>query len=238
MAKVWADSQHGGTELLMLLALADFSDDDGFCYPSVAKLAAKCRTTPRHANRLIAGLVTSGELEVRGGNGPAVQGGHLNLYRVRLEALIPQKEVTATSGLLGVTDMSGLTPKAERDDVYVPKGVTCTSVKPSLTIKEPSLVKSSRPKKQSRLPDNFQPNTTGTALAEKNGLNLEGELNAFKNHHTSKGSLFLDWQAAWRTWVGNAVKFNANSSKRTGSSRHTGFDQPNYYGDPQDGIPD
>lgn len=105
------------------------------------------------------------------------------------------------------------------------------------TVRKP--VKPKKPiKKQSRLPENFEPNSTGCGLIESNGLNLSNELEAFKNHHTSKGSLFLDWQAAWRTWVGNAVKFNANSTKRTSSSRHTGFDKPGYYGDLQDGIPD
>lgn len=32
---------------------------------------------------------------------------------------------------------------------------------------------------------------------------------AFKNHHQAKGSVFADWDAAWRTWVNNQVAFNA-----------------------------
>jgi DNA-binding transcriptional ArsR family regulator len=31
---------------------------------------------------------------------------------------------------------------------------------------------------------------------------------AFKNHHAAKGSVMLDWDAAWRTWVGNEIKFS------------------------------
>ena len=31
----------------------------------------------------------------------------------------------------------------------------------------------------------------------------------FKNHHAAKGTVMLDWDAAWRTWVGNEIKFNA-----------------------------
>lgn len=46
MARVWDQSQHSGSELLMLLALADFADDDGNSYPAVPTLAAKCRMTP------------------------------------------------------------------------------------------------------------------------------------------------------------------------------------------------
>lgn len=29
----------------------------------------------------------------------------------------------------------------------------------------------------------------------------------FINHHTAKGSVMACWDAAWRTWYGNAVKF-------------------------------
>lgn len=78
MARVWADSKHAGSELLMLLAIADFADDDGNAYPAVPTLAAKCRTTPRHANRLLSALRASGELEVRINEGPR----GTNRYRV------------------------------------------------------------------------------------------------------------------------------------------------------------
>lgn len=43
MSKVWECSQHSGSNLLMLLAVADFSDDDGMAFPAVEKLAKKCR---------------------------------------------------------------------------------------------------------------------------------------------------------------------------------------------------
>lgn len=43
MAKVWELSANRGNDLLMLLAIADFADDDGNAYPSVQTLAHKCR---------------------------------------------------------------------------------------------------------------------------------------------------------------------------------------------------
>jgi hypothetical protein len=42
---------------------------------------------------------------------------------------------------------------------------------------------------------------------------------AFKNHHIAKGSIFADWDAAWRTWVDNEVKFSA---QRSGTRRMAG----------------
>lgn len=32
---------------------------------------------------------------------------------------------------------------------------------------------------------------------------------AFKNHHGAVGSIFSDWDAAWRKWIDNEIKFNA-----------------------------
>ncbi len=44
----------------------------------------------------------------------------------------------------------------------------------------------------------------------------ESEHERFVNHHVAKGSLMADWEHAWRTWVGNAVRFAAeNAEKRS-----------------------
>jgi hypothetical protein len=80
MSRVWSDSQHAGSELLMLLAIADFADDDGNAYPSVAALARKCRMQPRNANYVLVALQKSGELEVRVNEGPR----GTNRYRIKL----------------------------------------------------------------------------------------------------------------------------------------------------------
>jgi hypothetical protein len=63
MARVWEHSQQTGTHLLMMLAIADFADDDGRAYPSVNTLAKKCRMKPRNANVILAALRASGELK-------------------------------------------------------------------------------------------------------------------------------------------------------------------------------
>lgn len=80
MAKVWEFSQHKGNDLLMLLAIADFADDDGKAYPSVNTLAEKCRMQGRGANKVLAALRASGELEIRQNEGPK----GTNLYRIVL----------------------------------------------------------------------------------------------------------------------------------------------------------
>lgn len=69
MARVWEESQHKGSTLLLLLAIADHANDDGICWPSVETLAAKARVKPRQAQNLLTQLETSGELVVRRGHG-------------------------------------------------------------------------------------------------------------------------------------------------------------------------
>jgi hypothetical protein len=85
MTEVWKKSVHSGTNLLMMIALADHSDDDGNSYPAVASLARKCRMQPRNANYILRALANSGELRILVNEGPR----GTNRYRIMLNALGP-----------------------------------------------------------------------------------------------------------------------------------------------------
>lgn len=79
MSAVWATSALGGTELLLLLAIADFTNQDGIAYPSVATLAKKIRMGERNTQYLLKKLVMSGELEIERNAGPR----GCNVFRVK-----------------------------------------------------------------------------------------------------------------------------------------------------------
>lgn len=64
MAKVWEFYPGGGTELLALLALADWSDDDGRCFPSINSIANKIRLKERQAQRAVNKLINDGFVKV------------------------------------------------------------------------------------------------------------------------------------------------------------------------------
>ena len=64
MSAVWEHSQQEGNSLLLLLAIADACNDQGFCWPSIATIAHKIRRSPRSVQRLIAGITATGELQV------------------------------------------------------------------------------------------------------------------------------------------------------------------------------
>lgn len=66
---VWARSESRNGARLVMLALADRADDDGFCWPSIDDLAERTRLSPRAVQKGIAALVKDGELKVENGGG-------------------------------------------------------------------------------------------------------------------------------------------------------------------------
>lgn len=72
-------------------------------------------------------------------------------------------------------------------------------------------------KRGSEIPESFCPNEKGTKYALDRGLLIGEQMDAFTNYHLAKGSVFKDWQAAWRTWCDKAVQFG-KSSKSNGES--------------------
>lgn len=64
MNTVWKESQASGSELLLLLAIADNANDDGVAWPGQKYLAHKIRMSYRSVRRLADKLVEMGELAV------------------------------------------------------------------------------------------------------------------------------------------------------------------------------
>ncbi len=62
MSQVWHHAEVEGAELLVLLALADFAGDDGWCWPSMTTIAKKSRMTERGARGIVRRLETKGLL--------------------------------------------------------------------------------------------------------------------------------------------------------------------------------
>ena len=64
MARVWAESKAEGGSLLVMLALADWCNEDGMCWPSIPKLAEKARLSERQTQYVLRGLESQGEISV------------------------------------------------------------------------------------------------------------------------------------------------------------------------------
>lgn len=62
-----------------------------------------------------------------------------------------------------------------------------------------------------QLPSDWQPNEGHRTFAAENRLNLDAEAEQFADHHRAKGSTMKDWDAAFRTWLRNAVKWRKDA---------------------------
>jgi hypothetical protein len=67
------------------------------------------------------------------------------------------------------------------------------------------------------MPPDWAPRSDELALAKTLGVDPTRELAAFRDHHDARGSRFVDWNAAFRTWLRNAVKFNRAGPLRSPS---------------------
>lgn len=137
---VWEHSKHSGTELVAMLAIADFSSDEGTAYPSVATLARKTRMKARNMRYILGRLVTSGELTVMLNAGPR----GCNVFRITikppLQSLAPLQE-SAPLQSIAVTPASACREPLQS-----------IAPEPSLNRKEPSFSSRSLSLKQKRKP--------------------------------------------------------------------------------------
>ena len=133
MAAVWKGSAHSGSSLLMLLAIADFSDDEGQAFPAVSTLAEKTCMKPRNASYVLSDLQAGGELDIRiaaGRNGT-------NLYRIRLDRLHGLHPVAGVQPSAGLQSVAGLHHSARRAATQCSTPLHPSADKPSLNHQEP-----------------------------------------------------------------------------------------------------
>ena len=210
-------SIHSGTELLMLVVLADYSDDNGNSYPGVASIARKCRMGPRNANYILKALQDSGELRVLKNEGPK----GTNRYRIMLALLGVAKPLQSSAPLKGSAPLQHSSPTPA---TQFPKPLQPIADEPSLNRHEPSdtcLITKLKKRKPQTLAEFLADCRTSGAkaipaddqifkYAETIGLQ-EGMLKAcwseFKIAHIDKPKTYSDWRAAFRHSVrGNWYK--------------------------------
>lgn len=96
MSQIWERAPYSGGELLVLLALADWSDDAGWCWPSVSKIAAKSRLSERQVGRILARLCAAGVLSSERGGGRGRPSGY-QMHPGKMAA--PARKVPPVSGV-------------------------------------------------------------------------------------------------------------------------------------------
>lgn len=205
MTAVWAGSKQAGTDLLMMLALADFSDDQGNSFPSVATLASKCRMSTRNANYILGRLQQAGELEIHLNQGWKGS----NRYRIKLEGMKSASGVGVQSPA-GVQPASPLKPASSTPEAgfldpcnglpQTPEaGCTQYVNEPSLNRQEPKRVRGKRASRSPETPlaDDFAISARVRDWAKEKGYgDLEAHFEAFVGKAKAKGYTYVDWDEA------------------------------------------
>ena len=81
---VWQASQHRGSDLLVLLALADSANDQGVAWPAIPSIAHKARISERQAKRILAHLEADRVISIERGSGRT----HASRYSINLDRLM------------------------------------------------------------------------------------------------------------------------------------------------------
>lgn len=128
MTWIWDNSEAQGTELLCLLALADYANDEGECYPGIKRLAHRCRVGERAIQKVLRKLEEAGEVETITGKGVHTKTGVTNRYR-----LIKYAEGVNAGTPLDCKGVNARTPlKDEGVNVGTPLGVNVGTPDPSV----------------------------------------------------------------------------------------------------------
>lgn len=205
MSQVWNMEIDDSTAKLTLMALADFSDDEGYCYPSYEVLAKKISKSKRTAIRAVEKLTELGFLQkekrkLKDGTSSA------NLYKILSENdRVTQTHPRVTNEKERVTSMTLPsdtydTPRVTSMSLGSDKGVTpiniTTNRTVSRTIKEPSI--NPLPPKGVSLPDFIDPNLWQEYLTYK------------KERREKLSSKGIEMKfSEWAKWANEGIDVNA-----------------------------
>jgi hypothetical protein len=212
-AVAWAIEVRVGDPILknLLMAICHHADRETWsCWPSQDLLAYETEVSKRTIQRKLEELEERGFLRIE--------------KRRNQDGTQANSRLTVTGGqavtLQPPVDRNGLTGGQKQG---VPGDNTCPPVKKQEEQEEQEDTRAKVPplsldlfpkvpKKKSTIPKSYPMTNRHKEYAAERGIaNGHAELifENFRNHHAAKGTLMLDWEAAWRTWVGNEIKFNA-----------------------------
>ena len=157
-----------GSELLVLVALSEWADDDGLCWPSHDSIAKRARVSRRQVIRLLQSLVNRGLIEVD------ERRQRSNTYRLRCDIAMSQADVT---------------PDVTSDSPTYDTAMSHVTATPDVTSSAPH-VTSSAPHVTSSAPD-------VTQLCHPNNHREPPDRTTTKNHQVGERSETHQLVDAW-----------------------------------------
>lgn len=120
MSRVWEHSKAEAGSRLIMLALADFSNDDGECWPSIPQIAVKCLLSERQVQYALRGLEAMGELYIEHSSG----GRHKrSTYFVTVNETVQVAHETMQTVQFGAETVQSATETVQSTSPVVPKTV-------------------------------------------------------------------------------------------------------------------
>lgn len=213
MSQCWPLTGMSPAQKAVLISLADQSNDDGVCWPSVGTISVRTCLSERAVQNAIKWLAQAGLLVAKERSGTST------VYRITPAAYAPPQEMHPAAG--APTPAAAAPPPPQQ----LHPTPAAAAPKPSLnrnlnhhgiidgTAEAPKPAKPAA--RATALPVDFQPDDTAQKLANDCRLNIAEQLLAFQDYHAAKGTTFKDWQAGFRTWLRNARKFDRNAQAAT-----------------------
>ncbi|MCA1668316.1 MAG: helix-turn-helix domain-containing protein [Thermomicrobia bacterium] len=234
--QVWKLSQHKGSELLVLLAIADNAKDDGRdAWPGIPELARKTRLTERNIQLILRKLEISGELVIERNAGPH----RSNLYHLMLmgEKIAPSdgEKITPIDGedISPVKSFQGeiqciemVKSSAFPDEIPPTPPYKEELIK--LTVNKPS--RRERAPNPTRIPDDFALTPElyayaadkGVTAAEADGVTEEFIL--YWQAASGRSAIKTDWKKAWMLRILDRLQMGKiGPMARNGSTRSNGY---------------
>jgi hypothetical protein len=223
MSKVWLRTDLDIYEKFVLLSLADQCNEEQQCYPAIKGIGERCSMSDRGVRNVLQRLTERGFVAVLLNAGKK----RANLYSIVLPLQTDHTPapgapcigcIPAPGAPLNTPDPAPGAPlntpdpapgapepleeeETEEDSPCVPQAEKTQRRRPEVPL-PPDWVLSDR-------------NLADARAKQFSEKDIEHEADQFRNYHAAKGSKFRDWDAAWRTWLGNARKFNRPSRADT-----------------------
>lgn len=182
---------------LVLLKLADNASDQGECWPSYQYIADQCEISKRSVMSHIDDLCQSGLLKKVLRKGP--KGNSTNIYILTLpsagDSLPSAGDSLGGSAGAAPRISHSFEPVNEPNSLSGREGFMSEAAKRRIGIS---------PGGEIPLPPMFKPSEEHIAMAREKGVSIETELLNFKDYHTARGTMLLDWNSAFRVWIRNA----------------------------------
>ncbi|MGF1878802.1 helix-turn-helix domain-containing protein [Photobacterium frigidiphilum] len=220
MSMVWDYPVFRGNTKLIMLCLADFSNDEGYCWPSLERIANKCGISRSTLKVQLANLCNDGYIRKELRKKITASGeitNDTNVYWLTIEKLqntesdLGQNSPQPKSGL-GRNSSKGRPESDPKPSIDPPYSIN-TPIVPKLTESKKCQVKT----KTSSLPEDF---SVKPVMAEWYSQQVDFVLDVntataqWRDAMLSKQRKYADWIAAWRNGMRNANKWAIERESR------------------------